>query len=250
MYAIKLGGFGGRMDSSLITGFVVWYLVFLFATTLHEAAHSFVSSYGGDHTARAGGQATLNPIPHMQRSVFGMVIAPVATFILSQGEYLLGWASAPYNINWAARYPKRAFLMSLAGPLSHLPVLVVSFLGMYFGLRSGFFEPAFGDAAMLYPVAPADAASGNMGWALAVVCNIAFRLNLILLVFNLIPLPPLDGSDVWFLFIKSEETRLRVRHQMAQYGMAGLMLAWYVFPRVFRPIEYFLVGNALWGFGF
>lgn len=234
------------MDSSLITGFVVWYLVFLFSTTLHEAAHSFVSAHGGDHTARLGGQATLNPVPHMQRSVFGMVVAPIATFILSHGEYLLGWASAPYNINWAARYPKRAFRMSLAGPLSHAPLLVLSFLGMYAGLRTGFFAYGFGDGgAMLYPVAPVG--SGNLAWALAVVCNIAFRLNLILLVFNLLPLPPLDGSEVWFLFIKSEETRLRVRYQMGQYGMAGLMLAWYVFPRVFHPIEYFLVVNVLWG---
>ncbi len=234
------------MDSGFITGFVVWYLVFLFSTTLHEAAHSFVSALGGDHTARLGGQATLNPAPHIRRSVFGMVVAPIVTFLLSQGQYLLGWASAPYDIRWAARSPRRAFWMSLAGPLSHLPLLFLSFLGMYIGLRTGYFEPGFGvdGAAMLYPVAPA--ASGNLGWALAVLCNIAFRLNLILFVFNLLPLPPLDGSELWYLFMKKEETRLRARHQMAQYAMAGLMLAWYVFPRVFGPLEYFLVVNMLW----
>ena len=237
------------MDSSFITGFVVWYIVFLFSTTFHEAAHSFVSSYGGDHTARLGGQATLNPMPHIRQSPFGMVIAPILTFLLSHGEYLLGWASAPYNMYWAARYPKRAFWMSLAGPLSHLPLLILSFLGMYMGLRTGFFAPGFGmDSPMLYPVEPA--APGNLGWALAVLCNIAFRLNLILFVFNLLPLPPLDGSELWYLFMKKEETRLRVRHQMAQYGMAGLMLAWYVFPRVFGPVARVLVVNLLWGLPF
>lgn len=230
------------MDNAFITGFVVWYLVFLFATTLHEAAHSFVSAYGGDRTAHLAGQATLNPIPHIRRSVFGMVVAPVLTFVLSGGAYLLGWASAPYNIHWAARYPKRAFLMSLAGPLSHLPVILLSFAGMYIGLRTGYFAPPTGEA-MLYPVAPG--AEGNVPWALAVLCNVAFRLNLILLIFNILPLPPLDGSEVWGLFIKTEEGRLRYRYQASQYAMAGLMLAWWVFPRVLRPAEIFLVWNVL-----
>lgn len=232
------------MSSALIISFVVWYAVFLFSTTFHEAAHSFISSRGGDRTARDAGQATLNPVPHIRRSVFGMVIAPVLTFALSGGGYLLGWASAPYNIHWAARYPKRAFLMSLAGPLSHLPLLVTSFLGMYIGLRTGYFTPTAGEM-MLYPVAPA--AADSLAWALAVICNVAFRLNLILLIFNLIPVPPLDGSEFWFLFIKSEETRLRFRYQAAQYGLAGLMLAWWIFPKALYPAEVFLVFNLLFG---
>lgn len=232
------------MDSTMITGFIVWYLVFLFSTTLHEAAHSYISARGGDRTAYRAGQATLNPVPHIQRSTFGMVVAPILTFILSGGSYLLGWASAPYNINWAARYPKRAFLMSLAGPLSHLPLLTLSFLGMYFGLRSGYFDPANGEA-MLFPVGPSG--SDNFSWAIAVLCNIAFRLNLILLIFNLLPLPPLDGSEVWYLFVKKEETRLRLRYQSAQYALAGLMLAWWLFPRVSRPIEIFLIFRVLFG---
>lgn len=231
------------MDRSLITGFVVWYLVFLFSTTLHEAAHSFLSAYGGDRTARLAGQATLNPVPHIQRSVFGMVIAPVLTFALSGGNYLLGWASAPYNIHWAARYPKRAFWMSLAGPLSHLPLLILSFAGMYIGIEAGYFAPGSG-GAMLYPVKPL--APDNLAWALAALCNVAFRLNLILLIFNLIPVPPLDGSEVWYLFMKKEEDRLRLRHQMASYGMAGLMLAWWIFPKIQNSVEYFLVVNMLW----
>lgn len=232
---------------TLITGFIVWYLVFLFSTTLHEAAHSFLSAYGGDGTARLAGQATLNPLPHIRRSVFGMVAAPVLTFILSGGAYLLGWASAPFNIHWAARYPRRALLMSLAGPLSHLPLLAASFLAMYFGLRSGLFVPSFGEE-MLYPVAPA--AAGNVLWAVAVLCNVSFRLNLILFVFNLIPLPPLDGSEIWYALMKREETRLRFRYHAAQYGMAGLMLAWWLFPRVLRPLEFTLVFRGLFGVGF
>ena len=134
--------------------------------------------------------------------------------------------------------------MSLAGPLSHLPLLTASFLGMYFGLRSGYFVPSLGDEA-LYPVGPAG--EGNLAWALAVFCNVAFRLNLILLIFNLLPLPPMDGSEVWYLFMKKEETRLRFRYQAAQYGMAGLMLAWWLFPRVLQPVEIFLVVRVLFG---
>jgi Zn-dependent protease len=234
------------MDNTLITGFLVWYLVFLFSTTLHEAMHSFVSAHGGDHTARLGGQATLNPIPHIQRSMFGMVVAPILTFILSGGSYLIGWASAPFNVGWAARYPKKAFWMSLAGPLSHLPLLCLSFAAMYVGMRTGYFGPGFGDPAMLYPVAPAEAGD-NLAWALSALCGVAFRLNLILFIFNLLPIPPMDGSEVWYLFMRLEETRLRWRCQMAQYGMAGLMLAWYVFPRVEGPVKIYLVANLLWG---
>ncbi len=227
----------------LITGFIVWYLVFLFSTTLHEAAHSFLSAYGGDRTAHS--QATLNPVPHIQRNMFGMVAAPVLTFALSRGAYLLGWSGAPFNIHWAARHPRRALLMALAGPLSHLPLLALSFSAMYFGLRSGFFVPAFLGDEMLYPVAPASA--GNVYWAVAALCNVCFRLNLILFIFNLLPLPPLDGSEIWYAFMKREETRLRWRYQAASYGLAGLMLAWWLFPRVLQPVEFTLVFRVLFG---
>ncbi|MFC1451455.1 hypothetical protein ABXK36_37450, partial [Bacillus cereus] len=141
---------------------------FLFSTTVHEAAHSFVSYFGGDRTAAAGGQATLNPLPHIRRSVFGMVVATILTYIMSGGAYLLGWASAPFNIHWAARYPKRSFLMSLAGPLSHLPLTLFGFFSLYYGFKSGYF--VFGGVELLFPAAPA-LAGDSLAWALALFAN-------------------------------------------------------------------------------
>ncbi|MCC8109682.1 MAG: site-2 protease family protein [Planctomycetes bacterium] len=233
------------MSNLTPTDFIVWYAVFLFSTTFHEAMHSFVSHYGGDSTAHAGGQVTLNPVPHIRRSPFGMVVVPIITFLLARGAYMIGWASAPFNPYWAARYPKRSFWMSLAGPLSHLPLIVVSFVAMYIGLRNGFFHPIGYDDFLtgMYPVAMGDS---NISWALAKLVNTAFKLNLLLLIFNLLPLPPLDGSEVWYLFVKREEDRLRYRMMSAQYSLAGLMLAWWLFPKIYYPAFGYAV-NALYG---
>ncbi|MCD8141134.1 MAG: site-2 protease family protein [Planctomycetaceae bacterium] len=234
-----------QFGSQFLTGFMVWYLVFLFSTTLHEAMHSFVSHRGGDATAYSSGTATLNPVPHIQRSPFGMLAVPIVTFILSGGNYLIGWASAPFNPYWAARYPKRSFLMSLAGPLSHLPLIVVSFVCMYIGLHNGYFGPLDPETGM-YPIA-AGAGGGTVSWALAMFLNVAFRLNIILLIFNILPLPPLDGSEVWYLFIKREEDRLRFRYTANSYAFAGLLLAWYFFPRIYTPVAHFLIYRVLYG---
>lgn len=232
------------LSTAMLTNLVVWYAIFLFSTTFHEALHSWVSHRGGDSTAYQGGQVSLNPIPHIQRSPFGMVAVPLLTFFLNGGSWMIGWASAPFNPYWAARYPKRSFLMSLAGPLSHIPLVLVSFIAMYIGLRNGFFGPM---QPGVYPVAAGD--GGQLSWVLATVLNVAFRLNLVLFIFNLMPLPPLDGSEVWYLFIKSEESRLRMRAQAQSYAFAGLMLAWYFFPVIYGPVFTFLVYKVLYGLG-
>lgn len=232
-----------ELGAQFLTGFMVWYLVFLFSTTLHEALHSYVAHRGGDSTAYAAGTATLNPMPHIQRSPFGMVGIPIITFILSKGNYLIGWASAPFNPYWAARHPKRSFLMSLAGPLSHLPLIAISFAAMYFGLRYGYFAPMDLRTGMF----PVSQGTSSLSWALAMLVNVMFRLNTILLIFNILPLPPLDGSEVWYLFAKRETDRLRLRYQANSYSFAGLLLAWWLFPKIYAPVTQFLVFRVLYG---
>src|ERR1700758_1261504 len=95
----------------LVMGFIS-YVVFLFSTTCHEASHALVAKLGGDSTAALGGQITLNPIPHIRRSFFGMVVFPIASFLLSGG--MIGWASAPYDPLWERRHPRRAARIALA----------------------------------------------------------------------------------------------------------------------------------------
>src|SRR6201997_3032744 len=105
------------MTSDFLVLGVIWYIVFLFSTTCHEGAHALAAKVGGDMTAFEGGQVSLNPIPHIRREPFGMVVMPLLG--ISLGGALIGWASAPYDPHWAMRHPKRAAWMSLAGPAAN-----------------------------------------------------------------------------------------------------------------------------------
>ncbi|MCC8180054.1 MAG: site-2 protease family protein [Planctomycetes bacterium] len=234
------------MDSSILGNMLVWYLVFLFSTTMHEAAHSLISSYGGDDTAYRAGQVSLNPVPHIRREPIGMVVVPILTFILNSGSWMIGWASAPFNPFWAARYPRRSFLMSLAGPLSHLIPIIIAWVGLVIGLRTGYFVLEY-DAVRLIVGREGDGLAG----AVAYLLWVALQLNVVLLVFNLLPIPPLDGSELWYLFVKSEEGRLRLRSALGQYGLAGILLAWWAFGKIFPHVWIFVLIRLLrFGVGF
>src|SRR3954463_10630624 len=119
---------------------VIWYLVFVFSTTCHEAAHAFVAYRGGDPTAYAGGHVSLDPLPHIRRSPMGMVVIPVLTFLLNGS--MIGWASVPVNPTWARAHPRRAALMALMGPLTNLSLALVAFFAMRGLLGAGIFTRA------------------------------------------------------------------------------------------------------------
>src|ERR1051325_10402185 len=108
---------------TLATGFL-WFLAFLFSTTVHEAMHAMAALRGGDPTAYHGGQVSLSPIPHIRGEPIGMLIVPLLT-ALTQG-WAIGWASTPYDPRWAAHYPKRAALMAAAGPAGNLLIAAVA----------------------------------------------------------------------------------------------------------------------------
>ena len=107
---------------------LTFYVVFLFSTTLHEAAHAWAAKLGGDLTAYHGGQVSLDPLPHIRREPFGMVILPLLT-ALTMG-FPIGFASAPYDPEWAQKYPKRSAWMALAGPAA-----IAFFLGTMFSMN-------------------------------------------------------------------------------------------------------------------
>src|SRR5512141_1812665 len=123
---------------SLVTG-LLWFLAFLFSTTVHEAMHAFVAFRGGDATAYHGGQVSLSPIPHIRREPIGMLVVPLLT-ALTQG-WAIGWASTPYNPAWAAAYPRRAALMAASGPLGNLLVAGTALVALRVGLSIGSFAP-------------------------------------------------------------------------------------------------------------
>jgi hypothetical protein len=113
----------------LAFGFI-WYIAFLFSTTCHEAAHALVAKIGGDTTAALGGQVTLNPVPHIQREPWGMVVIPLISFALNKGQSMFGWASAPYDPLWERRHPHRAALMALAGPATNYLLMFLAVIGL------------------------------------------------------------------------------------------------------------------------
>ena len=121
------------MDIDPVQG-LLFYAVFLFSITLHEAAHAWAALRLGDATAYHGGQVTLDPRPHIRREPFGMVVLPLLSVAVSGWPF--GFASAPYDPHWAMRYPKRAAWMALAGPASNLLLVLLAGIAMR-GLMAG-----------------------------------------------------------------------------------------------------------------
>src|SRR5260221_3960222 len=107
----------GELQPELIAQGFIWYIAFLCSTTCHEAAHALAAKIGGDDTAFVGGQVSLNPVPHIQREPWGMVVFPILSLIVTHN--LFGWASAPYDPLWERRHPRRAAWMALAGAAAH-----------------------------------------------------------------------------------------------------------------------------------
>jgi len=217
-------------QETLALGFL-WYVAFLLSLTCHEAAHALVAKWGGDLTAAQAGQVSLNPVPHMQRSPFGTIVVPLISYAL-QG-WMLGWASAPYDPFWQARHPHRAAWMALAGPAANLLLVLGAAIAIHAGIWMGDFTPPQSIAFDRI----IQATSGGTAQALASFCSILFSLNLLLMSFNLLPVPPLDGNTAIGLLM-SEQAALRFYDFSRQPGfmMIGLLIAWNVFGQIFHPI--------------
>jgi len=217
-----------------IARFGIWYVVFLFTLVFHEGAHALVAHWGGDDTAYRGGQVTLNPWPHVRREPFGTVVIPLLTFFVS--GWMMGWASAPYDPTWGSRHPRRLAAMSAAGPAANLILAVGAFVILKALLAGGYFVPPeqINFSHLVDP--PAGVADGSMAHALALSLSVALSLNLLLCLFNLIPLPPLDGSGVvQGLFPDSLGRLLASFAHNPMFSMLGLLAAWRVFDYIFGP---------------
>jgi Zn-dependent protease len=208
----------------LMTGFIS-YVVFLFSTTCHEAAHAFVAKMGGDTTAALGGQVSLNPIPHIRRSPFGMVVIPLLSFLFSGG--MIGWASAPYDPLWERRHPRRSAWMALAGPAANFSLMLLAALGIH--------------ASRIFHLFQSDPVTGSPS-LLFLVLEITLMLNLLLGTFNLLPVPPLDGSTaIMLLMDENRAQRYLDWIRGNNYGIAGLLVGLLVFQRVFPYVKDFVL---------
>jgi Zn-dependent protease len=210
---------------------LIWFVAFLFSTTVHEAMHAFAAWRLGDSTAYNGGQVSLNPAAHIRREPIGMVVLPLLTS-LTQG-WAIGWASCPYDPVWARRYPGRSALMAAAGPLGNLLIALAAFGVLRLGLSMEWFTaPAHVSFDSIAELA------GNPGPALiTTLLSVLLVMNVFLCVFNLLPLPPLDGAAVLNgLLPERHAVRLMDLQSNSMMSMVGLVIAWRVFPLVTDPL--------------
>jgi Zn-dependent protease len=224
---------------------VVWYAVLLFSLTFHEAAHAWAARRGGDDTAYLGGQLTLDPRPHIRREPFGMLVFPLVSFAMWHS--MLGWASTPFDPAWAQAHPRRAAAMSAAGPAANALLVLFAAIAIRAGLAAGVFHPP---ASIGFDHLVA-ASAGGAAQTAALLLSVLFTLNLLLLVFNLIPFPPLDGASAVGLFFSDEGAR-RAQAVLGnpRLALAGLLLAWMAMPWIFRPIHRLAVNLLYPGFGY
>jgi Zn-dependent protease len=192
-----------------MTTIIISISVFLIAIVLHELAHGYMAYKLGDPTAKIAGRLTLNPIAHLDP--FGTVLLP-AMLIFMRSPVIFGWAK-PVPINsYYFKNPRRdIFLTSLAGPGANF-VLAVGFATIF---KTGIFpqhSPVW--MFLLYGI----------------------LINLVLGIFNLIPIPPLDGSNILVSVLPADLARSYVR--MGQYGFIILFALLYLglFDRVILPL--------------
>lgn len=149
-------------------GILITFIILIFSAIVHEVAHGLMAEKLGDSTARDEGRITLNPIPHIDP--FGTILMPLLIWYGTGGRFFFG-AAKPVPVNFSnMRKPKSGMvLVSLAGPLSNFLLAVILVIPIKVGLVN----------SVSYPI-----------------LLTAIFINLLLGVFNLIPIPPLDGSKI------------------------------------------------------
>ena len=159
--------------SSTIQTIAISALPVIFAITLHEAAHGYAARHFGDPTAWLAGRISLNPLRHIE--LFGTILLPLLLFIVGS-PFLFGWAK-PVPVNFGhLRHPKRDMLwVAAAGPAVNLLMAL-----------------GWGGMLKLDTLIPFNAYSHP----LAMMCEVGISINLVLMVLNLLPLPPLDGGRI------------------------------------------------------
>ena len=171
--------------------------VLLMSVVIHEFAHGWMAFRLGDSTAKYHGLLTLNPIKHLD--IWGSFFVPLMLFIFSSGQMVFGWAKpVPYNPYNLRDQKYGSAKVAFAGPAANLLIAVV-----------------FGLCLRFVPI------SILTTTGLGQIFSLIVFLNILLAIFNLVPIPPLDGSKILFTFLPPSLDNLRVF--LEQYGMFVLL---------------------------
>lgn len=184
------------MELTIIQKIVIYALPVIFAITVHEAAHGYAAKYFGDMTAYNAGRISLNPIRHID--LFGTILLPALTIML--GGILFGWAK-PVPVNFGRlRHPKKDMLwVAAAGPASNFLMAIFWAFALKFSLAA--------PEAIAYP--------------LALMGKAGISINIVLMVLNLLPLPPLDGGRIAVSLLPHDLARSFA--QLERYGFIILI---------------------------
>ena len=157
---------------------IFYIIVLIFSVILHEVSHGYAALWGGDKTAFYEGRLTLNPIKHLD--LFGSIIFPLL-LVLSHTGIVFGWAKpVPYNPNNLTNKRWGEFFVAIAGIITNLTIAIIFGLVIRLGIN---YFPDFIDS----PV--------------HILSKVIVLLNIVLALFNLVPIPPLDGSKILFALI-------------------------------------------------
>jgi Zn-dependent protease len=214
---------------------ILWFVVFLISLSFHEAAHAWTSDKFGDYTGRYQGRITLNPIAHIDP--LGTILIPLMSF-LGPNMPMFGWAK-PVDVNpllWRDR-KKASILVSAAGPASNLVLAAIAFVIIKLLLVGGVLYPS--PNGFINLVAPMPGQPTLME-PIAKMLSVMLTLNIGLGIFNLIPIPPLDGSHVLEALLPPE--RAEAYAQIRPFGPIILIaLLWlgvlgFIFIPVYRLV--------------